>query len=448
MRRLFLAAASAAALAAPGLAQTSDLHTEIGSDYGAYLEGLYEHFHANPELSFVESQTAARLAEELRQAGFDVTEGIGQTGVVAVMENGEGPTVLLRADMDGLPMEEDTGLAYASTATQEDRAGNVFPVMHACAHDTHMTALVGAARWFSQNTDQWSGKLILIGQPAEEIGLGAYAMLNDGLYERFGTPDAVVSFHTWGYIPAGQIRYAPGYAMANVDTVDVHVRGIGAHGASPQNGVDPIVLASQIVVNLQTLVSREISPFDTGVVTVGAFNAGTKHNIIPDSAHLQLTVRSYEPAVRQTLLDGIERIARAQAQAAGLPEDLMPVVEIDDVYTPALYNDPALSDQAGAVLRDRFGEAVDTAQAVTGGEDFARYGMTGEDVPIFMFWVGAQPREVWDEYAARGEMPPANHSPFFYPDAESSITMATEGMTAIALDIFENGVSANAGGAR
>lgn len=442
MRRLFLAAASAAALCAPAFAQTGDLSSEVRADYDAYLEGLYEYFHANPELSFVESQSAARLAEELRAAGFEVTEGVGMTGLVGVMENGEGPTVLLRADMDGLPMQEDTPLEFASTVSQEDRTGNVFPVMHACAHDTHMTALVGAARWFSENQDQWSGKLILIGQPAEEIGLGAYAMLNDGLYERFGTPDAVVSFHTWGYIPAGQIRYAPEYAMANVDTVDIHVRGIGAHGASPQNGIDPIVLASQIVTNLQTLVSREISPFDTGVVTVGAFNAGTKHNIIPDSAHLQLTVRSYEPAVRQTLLDGIERIARAQGQAAGLPEDLMPVVEIEDIYTPALYNDPDLSRQAGEVLRARFGDAVDTAQAVTGGEDFARYGMTDEDVPIFMFWVGGQPQDVWEEYTARGEMPPANHSPFFYPDAERSIAMAVEGMTAIALDIFENGVSA------
>lgn len=441
MRRLLTAAASVAALCAPAFAQAEDLSSEVRADYETYLESLYRHFHANPELSFVESQSAARLAEELRAAGFEVTEGVGRTGLVGVMENGEGPTVLLRADMDGLPMQEDTPLEFASTVTQEDRAGNVFPVMHACAHDTHMTALVGAARWFSQNQDQWSGKLILIGQPAEEIGLGAYAMLNDGLYERFGTPDAVVSFHTWGYIPAGQIRYAPEYAMANVDTVDIHVKGIGAHGASPQNGIDPIVLASQIVVNLQTLVSREISPFDTGVVTVGAFNAGTKHNIIPDSAHLQLTVRSYEPGVRQTLLDGIERIARAQAQAAGLPEDLMPVVEVDDIYTPALYNDPALSAQAGEALRARFGDAVDTAQAVTGGEDFARYGMTGEDVPIFMFWVGGQPQDVWDAYTARGETPPANHSPFFYPDAERSITMAVEGMTAIALDIFENGVS-------
>lgn len=445
MRRLLIAAASATALCAPAFAQADDLSSAVSADYDAYLEGLYQHFHANPELSMVETETAARLAEELRQAGFDVTEDVGAPGLVGVLENGDGPTVLLRADMDGLPMEEDTPLDFASEATQEDRNGNVFPVMHACAHDTHMTALVGAARWFSNNRDAWSGKLILIGQPGEEIGLGSHAMLEDGLYERFGTPDAVVSFHTWGYVPAGEITFVSEYAMANVDSVDITVRGIGAHGASPQNGVDPIVLASQIVTNLQTLVSREISPFDTGVVTVGAFNAGTKHNIIPDSAHLQLTVRSYEPSVRQTLLDGIERIAMAQARAAGLPDDLMPIVETEDIYTPALYNDPALTQQSVGALRTRFGEEnVRSTQPVTGGEDFARYGMTEAGVPIFMFWVGGQPRDVWDEYMARGEVPPANHSPFFYPDAETSITMATEGMAAIALDIFENGVQRGA----
>jgi hippurate hydrolase len=293
----------------------------------------------------------------------------------------------------------------------------------------------------AENREAWSGTLVLIGQPAEEIGLGAYEMLNDGLYERFGgAPDAVVSFHTWGYMPAGEIRYVPEYAMANVDTVDVYVRGVGAHGASPHLGKDPVVLGSQIVMNLQTLVSRELSPFETGVVTVGAFNAGTKHNIISDEAHLQITVRSYTDEVREQLLTGIERIARGQAEAAGLPEALMPEIEIEEVYTPAVYNDPALSARAGEVLRDRFGEAVQIGQPVTGGEDFARYGRTEEDVPIFMFWVGATPDDVWAEAQETGEAPPSNHSPFFYPDAEAAITTAGEGMIAIALDLFSEGV--------
>ena len=441
----FLAAAAAAALL-PFAAPAQDLSEALAADWDGHLQGLYEHFHANPELSFMETETAARLAEELRAAGYEVTESVGRTGVVAVLENGEGPTILMRADMDGLPMREDTPLDYASTIVATDRMGNEHPVMHACAHDTHMTALVGSARWMADNRDAWSGTLVLIGQPAEEVGLGAYAMLNDGLYERFPTPDAVVSHHTWGYLPVGEIRYVPGFAMANVDTVDVYVRGIGSHGASPHLGKDPVVIGSQIVLALQTLVSRELSPFETGVVTVGAFNAGTKHNIISDEAHLQITVRSYTDEVRAQLLAGIERIANGIALAAGLPDELMPVVEVDETYTPAVYNDPALSDRAGQVLQARFGERVATANPVTGGEDFSRYGRTEEDVPIFMFWVGAIPTEVWAEYAARGETPPANHSPFFYPDAQGSVTIAAEGMTAIALDLFENGVPA--GGAQ
>lgn len=446
-RRFLTAAATAAALAAPAFAQ-DELGSALEADWSGHLQGLYQHLHANPELSFVEFETAARMAQELRAAGYEVTEEVGRTGVVAVMENGEGPTILMRADMDGLPMREQTPLEYASTVMQEDRMGTEFPVMHACAHDTHMTALVGSARWMADNRDQWSGTLVLIAQPAEEVGLGAAAMLVDGLYERFPTPDAVVSHHTWGYMPAGQIRYVPGFAMANVDTVDLYVKGIGSHGASPHLGKDPVVIASQIVLALQTLVSRELSPFETGVVTVGAFNAGTKHNIISDEAHLQITVRSYTDEVRQDLLSGIERVASGIAMAAGLPEELMPVIEIDETYTPAVYNDPALSTRAGQILEARFGDRVATTDPVTGGEDFSRYGRTDEDVPIFMFWVGGAPMDVWRDYQSRGETPPANHSPFFYTDAQSSVTMAAEGMTAIALDLFANGVPSGDGAAQ
>ncbi|MGX6647101.1 M20 metallopeptidase family protein [Maricaulaceae bacterium MS644] len=447
-RCLLTAAAATTAFVAPAFAQEDGLGQSLEADWTGHLQGLYQHLHANPELSFVEFETAARMAQELRAAGYDVTEEVGRTGVVAVMENGEGPTILMRADMDGLPMREQTPVEFASTVTQEDRMGNEFPVMHACAHDTHMTALVGSARWMADNRDQWSGTLVLIAQPAEEVGLGAAAMLVDGLYERFPTPDAVVSHHTWGYMPAGQIRYVPGFAMANVDTVDLYVKGIGSHGASPHLGKDPVVIASQIVLALQTLVSRELSPFETGVVTVGAFNAGTKHNIISDEAHLQITVRSYTDEVRQDLLTGIERVANGIAMAAGLPEELMPVIEIDETYTPAVYNDPALSTRAGQILEARFGEQVATTDPVTGGEDFSRYGRTDEDVPIFMFWVGGAPMDVWQEYQARGETPPANHSPFFYTDAQSAVTMAAEGMTAIALDLFANGVPSGEGAAQ
>lgn len=447
MRRFLTAAAAVMAIAAPAMAR-DDIRESLDADWDAHLQGLYRHLHANPELSFMEFETAARMAQELREAGYEVTEEVGRTGVVAVMENGEGPTILMRADMDGLPMRERTPLEFASTVVGEDRMGNEFPVMHACAHDTHMTALVGSARWMAENADQWSGTLVLIAQPAEEVGLGAAAMLTDGLYERFPTPDAVVSHHTWGYMPAGEVRYVPGFAMANVDTVDVYVKGVGAHGASPHLGKDPVVIASQIVLGLQTLVSRELSPFETGVITVGAFNAGTKHNIISDEAHLQITVRSYKDEVRENLISGIERVAAGIAMAAGLPEALMPVVEVKETYTPAVYNDPALSTRAGEVLQTRFGDRAATTDPVTGGEDFSRYGRTDEDVPIFMFWVGGTPMEVWREHQARGETPPANHSPFFYTDAEAAVTTAAEGMTAIALDLFANGVPAGDGAAR
>jgi len=436
--RVLLASAAVIALSAGAFAQ-DDLRTSVQSDYSANLESLYEHFHANPELSLMEVETAARLAAEIRALGFEVTENVGETGIVAVMENGEGPTLMLRADMDGLPIEENTGLDYASVVTGTDRRGLESHVMHACAHDTHMTALVGTARQMAERREDWSGTLVLIGQPAEELGLGAMMMLDDGLFERFPLPDAVVSFHTFGAIPAGIIGYVPGYAMANVDSVDITVRGIGAHGSTPHVGRDPVLLASQIVVALQTLASRELNPLESGVVTVGAINGGTKHNIIPDEVHLQITVRSYSDANRELLLSGIERIAMGQAASAGIPEDRMPIVEVESPYTPATYNDPDLTASGVAVLQERFGNlAVRELDPVMGGEDFSRYGRTEDDIPIFMFWVGGTPQDTLIEYQSRGLSAPGNHSALFAPDPEASIIMATEGMAAIALDYLSN----------
>jgi amidohydrolase len=414
------------------------LRQAVAADYDAYLGNLYEHFHANPELSFMEFETAARLAQELRDLGFEVTEAVGETGVVAVMENGEGPTIMLRADMDGLPVEEDTGHAYQSVARGLNRDGAEQPIMHACAHDTHMTALVGAARQLSTMTDQWSGTLVLIGQPAEEIGEGAHAMIQDGLFERFPVPDFNLSFHTFSAVPAGQITYHPGFAMANVDTVDVYVQGRGGHGAYPHATKDPIYLASQIVVSLQSLVSRELNPLDPGVVTVGAFNAGTKHNIIGPDAHLQLTVRSYSDEVREHLLTGIQRIAESQAASYGLRPDEYPRVEIEETYTPALFNDPALTSRAVAVMRSRFGsERVAEVPSIMGGEDFSQYHRTEENIPTFMFWVGGTTQERLDSFTSQGISPPSNHSPFFAPDdPTTTITQATEAMIAVTLDLM------------
>lgn len=440
MRRTLLAATACLVLAAPAFAQdgADDLKASVQADYDAHLSDLYKYFHSHPELSLMEENTAARLAKELRAYGYDVTEGVGGTGLVAVMENGAGPTVLVRADMDALPLEEQTGLEFASTVTGTDRRGATNPVMHACAHDTHMAALVGVAKQLSERTDQWSGTAVLIGQPAEELGLGAKAMLDDGLYDRFPTPDYNIAFHTISQIPSGVIGYVPGYAMANVDSVDIYVKGIGGHGSSPHQAKDPIALSGYIITALQTLVSRETDPLESGVVTVGAINAGTKHNIIPDEAHLQLTVRSYTDEVRENLLEGIERIAVGQAQSAGIPDDLMPVVEVEEPYTPATYNDPELTASGAAVLKGLFGDqAVVELKPVMGGEDFSRYSRTDEDIPSFMFWVGGTPQSVIDEYAAKNQSPPPNHSGHFAPNAESAITMGAEGLTAIAMDLMK-----------
>lgn len=433
-----IAAIAAAAAAVTGAACAADLKSDINADY-SYLSGLYTHFHQNPELSFMEVQTSKRLAEELRKTGFKVTEGVGKTGVVAVLKNGDGPTVMIRTDMDALPVKEKTGVSYASTKTGKNRMGEVEPIMHACGHDIHMTSLVGTARRLAAMKDRWSGTLVMIGQPAEEVGLGAKAMLDDGLYTKFPKPDYVLALHDSASAATGTIAYTPGYALANVDSVDIYVKGIGGHGAYPQATKDPIVLGSEIVMALQTLVSREISPIDPAVVTVGAFNAGFKHNIISDGAHLQLTVRSYSDEVRAHLLSGIKRIARAQAESAGLPEDLMPVVEVEKDYTPSTYNDPKLTAEVVKALSEELGaDNVVKVDPVMGGEDFSQYARTDDHIPSFIFWVGAvDPAKV--DAAKKGEIElPSLHSPLFAPVPEPTIKTAVEAMTTAALDLMGN----------
>ena len=300
----------------------SELRQAIDADYESHLWQLFDHWHRNPELSLVETKTAARLAKELRNAGFKVREGVGGTGVVAIMDNGPGPMVMMRADMDGLPVKEKSGLPNASTVKQESPiTGQMVPVMHACGHDVHMTSLVGTARQMASMKEQWSGTLMLIGQPAEERVIGARAMMKDNLWSRFGKPDYALAFHVWSGGEAGKLAVSDGSPYAGSDAVDIIVHGVGTHGASPHRGKDPIVLGAQIVLALQTLVARELPPRDPGVVTVGSFHAGTKHNIISDRAVLQLTVRNTSQETRSLLLDGIKRIAENLGRAAGLPED-------------------------------------------------------------------------------------------------------------------------------
>ena len=432
-------AATAGALlcSTSAFAQSDTLREGVAEDMPELME-LYRDLHEHPELSFEETATAAKLAARARAMGFEVTEGVGKTGVVAVMKNGDGPTVLIRADMDALPVIEQTGLPFASTVTATPASGVETGVMHACGHDTHMAAWIGAAQQLVDRKDQWSGTLVMILQPAEELGEGALAMLEDGLYERFPKPDYAIAFHDAAQFPAGVIGYSPGYALANVDSVDITVKGIGGHGAYPQTSKDPIVLASSIVMKLQTLVSRELSPLEPGVVTVGSFRAGAKHNVISDEAKLQLTVRSYTDETRKLLLDGIARIARGEAIAAGLPDDLMPEVTVEEPYTPSTYNDPDLTESVVAGFRTRFGDdRVMKVPSVMGGEDFGQFHRAApDDVDSFIFWVGGVPMDEW-EAAQKGEATlPSLHSAYWAPDAEKVIATGAEALAASAMQLM------------
>jgi hippurate hydrolase len=437
--RLAVAAAIAAGLLS-GAAPAATVREGVQADMPK-LMALYRDLHANPELSFQETTSAAKLAAEMRKLGFDVTEKVGKTGVVAVMKNGPGPVLMLRADMDGLPVSEQTGLPFASKATGKLPDGSPTPVMHACGHDTHMTTWIGTARRLAAMKDQWSGTLVMIAQPAEEIGAGAEAMLKDGLYTRFPKPDVAIAFHDAASLPAGVIGVTSGYALANVDSVDITVRGVGGHGAYPHTTKDPIVLASRIVTGLQSLVSRENDPQQPAVVTVGSFHAGSKHNIISDEAKLQLTVRSYTPEVRKLLLDGIKRVARGEAIAAGMPEDRMPQVTIrEHEYTPSTFNTEKLSARALALFKQHFGaeRAIETP-AVMGGEDFSRYWLADQSIESLIFWVGGTPTEKWKAAGGDPQKLPSLHSPFWAPDAEAVISTATEAMTLAALDVLKKG---------
>ena len=414
----------------------STLKTAIHDDY-PYLESLYTHLHMNPEISFQEENTSIRMANELRSLGFTVTEKVGGYGVVGVLINGEGPTVLLRTDMDALPILEKTGKPYASTATTVDEHGNTVSVMHACAHDVNMTVFTGTARRLTAMTDKWQGTLVMIAQPAEERGAGARAMLKDGLFERFPRPDYNLGMHVSASLPAGTVIHTKGYVMASVDSVDITVYGVGGHGAYPQRTKDPVVLSAQIINALQTLVSREIKPIDAGVVTVGSIHGGTKHNIIPDEVKLQLTVRSYTDETRAKLLDGIKRIARGQAIAMGLPDDKLPDVIIADESTPSTYNNPELADRIVNVLQAKLEDvAIIPGEPVMGGEDFSQYGRVEPKIPSLFLFIGGVDADKYAAARENGEVLPSLHSPFFAPDPEPTILTGVEVMTTSALELL------------
>ncbi len=435
MNKLLLAGAIAMSLSVPAAAAT--LADSIRGDM-PQLMALYRDLHEHPELSMQEVRTPAKLAPEMRKLGFDVTEHVGKTGLVAVMRNGPGPVLLIRADMDALPVKEQTGLPFASKARGTTLDGVETDIMHACGHDTHVATWLGTGRRLAAMKDQWSGTLVMILQPGEELGLGAKAMLDDGLFTRFPKPDVLIAFHDSPSLPAGVIGVARGYALANVDSVDIDVKGIGGHGAYPQATKDPIVLASRIVLALQTLVSRENNPLDPAVVTVGSFHSGTKHNIISDDARLQLTVRSYTPEVRKKLLDGIARIARGEAIAAGMPDDRMPVVTVRDPYTPSTFNTAKLSGHLIDLFSAHFGaDRVVESKPVMGGEDFSQFWLADKSKEATIFWVGGVPKAKWDAAGGDDTKLPSLHSPFWAPEAETVISTATEAMTLAALDTLK-----------
>ncbi|HSL81960.1 MAG TPA: amidohydrolase [Thermoanaerobaculia bacterium] len=393
-KRMLTAAVAAWLGLVPAARADEALRAAVAADYEAYLEPLFVHFHRNPELSFRETRTAARIAEELRGLGVEVTEGVGGTGVVGMIENGPGPTVLVRGDIDGLPILEDTGLPYASTATQVDIDGVEKPVMHACGHDVHITSLIGTARRLLAMKDAWSGTVMLVAQPAEERIGGTKAMLEDGLYQRFGVPDYALAFHVSAGEPAGKVAVPEELVASSSDSVDITVYGIGAHGASPHKGKDPIYIASQLVVALQGLVSRELPPLAPGVVTVGSFHGGFKHNIIPAEVKLQLTVRADSEETREQLLAGIRRIAEGVGRTAGLPDEVLPEVVLSTESTPTTVNDPATARRIREAFVRELGEDVvyDDERTGMGAEDFAYFVQTEERVPGVYFSVGGTPR--------------------------------------------------------
>ena len=418
--------------------QESDHSVRLLTDQAyPFLEKLYRHFHSHPELSFHEKETSARLAKELKKIGFHVTTQVGGYGVVGIFKNGKGPTVMIRTDMDALPVKEETGLSYASRIRTKNERNQDVGVMHACGHDMHMTVFMGTAYVLMKMKNSWSGTLMMIGQPAEEKGAGARAMLADGLFVRFPIPDYGLALHVAADLPAGKVGFRSGYSMANVDSVDITLHGTGGHGAAPHKTQDPVVMAAQLILALQTIVSREINPTDPAVITVGSIHSGTRHNIIPEEAYLQLTVRSFSEKTRKQLLTSIKRIANGIAAAAGV---LAPTLRIREDPTPALYNDPILTKRLMRTFERTLGqENVVSRDPEMIGEDFSRYGRTAENIPICMFRLGAVGQNQSVKRSLDGKEPPSLHSSQFAPVVKATIETGVGAMARAALELFETG---------
>jgi len=431
----------------PALASTQPTPQSIADAELPSLLAIYKDIHAHPELSGHEERTAALVAKELRTAGCQVNEHLGKYensklkgyGVVGVMKNGDGPTVLVRTDMDALPVEEETGLAYASKIVAQNDEGKDVHVMHACGHDAHMAAFIGTARALRKLKDQWHGTIVFVAQPAEELGTGARALLRDGLYQKFGKPNFALGFHDKADLETGRIGVTEGYTTANVDSVDVTVRGVGGHGAYPHKTKDPIVLAAMMINDWQTIASRENNPLDPIVVTVGSIHGGTKNNIIPDEVKMQLTVRTYKSETRERVLAAIERITNGIAAAGGVPPDRAPIITVSkDQFCPATYNNPELTKRLVAVWKNSLGnENVKIVDAVMGGEDFSEYSLSDHSIPAVNFHIGAVEPAKIAEYKQAGKELPTLHSSKFAPVPEPTIRVGIIGMTSAVLDVMK-----------
>ena len=403
------------------------------------LLSLYKDLHANPELSYQEFETSEKLANLLESIGYEVTRNVGGNGVVALLKNGNGKNIMFRADMDGLPVEEKTGARYASQKKVTNLDGEEVFTMHACGHDVHMTVLIGVAEYLFENKSEWQGNLILVLEPAEEVSGGARNMIKDGLFTRFPRPDYNLAFHVNAGMQTGKVGFLPGWAMANVDSVDITVRGIGGHGAYPHTTKDPIVIAANIVTQLQTIVSRQIAPTDPAVVTVGSIHGGTKHNVIPNEVKLQLTLRSYTDEVRNETISSIKKIVKGSAISAGLSEENYPVIEIKDEYTPAVFNNPSLVEKIQKSFVKSLGEEnVIKVSPVMGGEDFGMFGRVEPIIPTALFWLGAVNTKVYEKAQKEDLILPSLHSDLFLPDAEPAIATGVKAMTSAILDLYKS----------
>jgi len=443
MRKLFLVIAALAVFAVNVHGQQLSLDAMIDRDIASWLT-TYRNLHAAPELSHREEKTSVFVAAELRKLGFTVTERIGKFqnpqwngyGLVAVLKNGPGPTVLVRTELDALPVEEKTGVAYSSQVKTKNDAGVEVSVMHACGHDMHMTSFLGTAKMLTDLKRGWSGTLIMLGQPAEETGDGANAMLRDNLYTNFPKPDFAIALHDKPELETGKVGYTPGYAMASATSIDIKIRGIGGHGSAPENSKDPVVVAAQVVMALQTIVSRENSPLDPAVVTVGSIHGGTRYNIIPDEVNLQLTVRTYKEEVKRRVLASIERIVRGVAASAGIPEQLAPVVKVAE-GTGSTYNEPQLVERLAVTFRQALGEEnVVQVPPIMASEDFGYFSLDHK-IPTTIFWLGASDPAKVKQSRETGVALPGLHSALFTPVPEPTLRTGVKAMTSAVLELMK-----------